>query len=388
MRSRLALVLGILGFATGSALAQTPAPSTQAPATSPLTIHLGDADFLIGGFIDAGAVIRSTNLGSGLATTFSTIPFENTPQGQLHETRLSAQSSRLNLLVTTKVGDASVKGFLEVDFLGNDPANALVTTNAHTPRMRHAWAQYSRGTFEFTGGQTWTLLTPNRSGISPMSSDVVVSQNFDPNLQLGLAWARQTQFRVVAHPSATFAAGVSLENPQPFVGAAVVLPDSFPDAEVDSGSTPNAPSPYPDIVGKVAFDPRIGNTHQHLEAAVLVRGYRTYGPAADRTFSATGTGVSVSGVFEPAASIHVIGTTLISDGGGRYMIGQAPDFMINADGSITTIGSRSGMIGVEAQVRPSTMVFGYYGTVRIDQQIASDAGTPIGYGVPGASGAN
>lgn len=365
----------------------TPTPA-QAPATSPLTIHLGDADFLIGGFIDAGAVVRSTNVGSGLATTFSTIPFENTPQGHLHETRLSSQSTRLNLLMTTKVGSAAVKGFLEIDFLGAGPGNAFVTTNAHTPRMRHAWAQYSRGTLEFTGGQTWSLLTPNRNGISPVSGDVVFTQNFDPNLQLGLVWARQAQFRFVAHPSKTVAAGVSVENGQPFVGAAVVLPASFPAAQVDAGNTPGAPSPYPDFVGKVAFDPQTGNTHQHIEGAVLVRNYRTYNPATDRTFSATGSGFSVTGVFELVKGLHVIGTTLISDGGGRYMIGQAPDFMINADGSITTIGARSGMLGIEAQVKPPTMVFGYYGTVRVDQEVSTDGSTPIGYGIPGATNAN
>ena len=229
---------------------------------------------------------------------------------------------------------------------------------------------------------------PNRNGLSPASADVVFSQNFDPNLQLGLAWARQTQFRFVVHPTKTFAAGVSIENPQPYIGPAVVLPASFPAAEVDTGTTPGAPSPYPDVIGKIAFDPQTGKLHQHIEAAVLVRGYRTYGPVANQTFSATGTGVSVSGVFQLAKGLHAIATTLVSDGGGRYMIGQAPDFIVNPDASITTVGSTSGMAGIEAQVKPSTMLFGYYGTVRIDQETASDAGKPIGYGIPGATGAN
>ena len=382
----------LVAFAVLCAVPSVRVLAQDAPApvpTSPLTIHIGDADFLIGGFIDAGAVVRSTNVGSGLATTFSTIPFENTPQGHLHETRLTSQSSRLNLLMTTKAGGGAVRGFLEIDFLGAGPANAFVTTNAHTPRMRHAWAQYSRGAFEFTGGQTWSLLTPNRNGISPVSGDVVFSQNFDPNLQLGLVWARQTQFRFVAHPSKTVAAAVSVENAQPFIGGAVVLPDGFPAAEVDAGNTPGAPSPYPDLVGKIAFDPQTGRTRQHIEGAVLLRRYRTYNPATDRTFSASADGFSVTGVFELVKGLHVIGTTLISDGGGRYMIGQAPDFMVNADGSITTIGSTSGMFGVEAQVRPPTMIFGYYGTVRIDQEIASDTdGGSIGYGTQGATGAN
>ena len=365
-----------------------PPPATQPPPTSPLTIRLGDAEFLPGGFIDAMAVMRSTNVGSGPPTTFSTIPFENTVQGNLRETRLSSQTSRLNVLMTAPVGAGSVRGFLEIDFLGAGPGNAFVTANSHTPRMRHAWAQYRRGRFDFTGGQTWTFLTPNRNGLSPVSADVVTSQNLDPNLQLGLVWARQTQFRFVAHPSKTVAAGVSIENAQPFVGSAVVLPTSFPAAEVDAGATPGAPSPYPDVIGKIAFDPQTGKTHQHVEAAFLVRGYRTYNPATDSTFSATGTGFSASAVVEPVKGLFLIGTTLISDGGGRYMIGQAPDFMVNGDASITTIGSTSAMGGVEAQVKRSTMLFGYYGTVRVDREIASDGGRAIGYGIAGATAAN
>jgi hypothetical protein len=369
-----------------AALAQ--AAPAQPPPTSPLTIRLGDADFLIGGFLDAGAVVRSTNTGNGLPTAFGTIPFANTPQGNLHETRLSSQNSRVNLLVTTKVGEAGVRSFLEIDFVGAGPGNAFVYTNGHTPRMRQAWVQYTPGKFDFTGGQTWTLLTPNRNGLSPASADVVTSQNLDVNLQLGLPWARQTQFRFVVHPTTTFAAGVSIENPQPFVNPAVVLPTSFPANEVDSGSNTGAPSPYPDIIGKVAFDPMTGKLHQHFEAAVLVRGYQTYSPTSDQTFSATGTGFSLGAVIEPVSGLRLIGNTLISDGGGRYMIGQAPDFMVNADASIGTIGSTSSLVGAEWQMRPMTMIFGYFGTVQIDQLVASDGGRPIGYGTPGNTAAN
>jgi hypothetical protein len=389
MSLRIRLALTILSMLLPSlAHAQTAPPPAQPPPSSPLTIRLGDADFLLGGFIDALAIVRSTNVGSGPATTFATIPLGNTVPGHLHETRFSSQTSRVNLLATTKVGDAAVKGFLEIDFLGAGPANAFVYANSHTPRMRHAWFQYSRGKFDFMGGQSWTLITPNRNGLSPASADVVTTQNLDANLQAGLVWARQTQFRFVAHPSNAVSAGFSLENPQPFVGSAVVLPAAFPAQEVDAGANPAAPSPYPDIVGKVAFDPQTGKTHQHVEASVLVRGYHSYSPSSDQSYSATGTGFSVGGVFEPVRTVRVIGTTLVSDGGGRYMIGLAPDFIVNPDGSLDTLGSTSGMVGVEAQVKPPTMVFGYYGTVRIDQKVVSDAGKPIGYGVPGSTAAN
>jgi hypothetical protein len=113
--------------ASASAPAEQPA---AAPATSPLTIHIGDAELLIGGFMDATAVTRSTNLGSGIVTSFGTIPFSNTPQGHLSEIRFSAQHSRLTLQATSKIGRANVKGYLEADFLGNTAQNLNVTSNS------------------------------------------------------------------------------------------------------------------------------------------------------------------------------------------------------------------------------------------------------------------
>jgi hypothetical protein len=61
---------------------------------------------------------------------------------------------------------------------------------------------------------------------------------------------------------------------------------------------------------------------------------------------------------------------------------------VKADGSPSTIGSKSILGGVEAQVTPPTMLFGYYGTVRVDQQVAIDDGESIGYGIPGSTAAN
>ena len=196
IRTRIVLTL-LCSLLPSFAIAQAAPPAAQQPPPpSPLTIHLGDADFLIGGFIDALGFSRSTNVGSGPATTFATIPFANTVPGHLRETRFSAQTSRANLLITTRVGSAAVRSFLEIDFLGAGPGNVFVTANSHTPRMRHAWAQYTRGKFDFTGGQAWTLLMPNRNGLSPASADVVPTQNLDANLHAGLVWARQMQFKI------------------------------------------------------------------------------------------------------------------------------------------------------------------------------------------------
>ena len=100
---------------------------------------------------------------------------------------------------------------------------------------------------------------------------------------------------------------------------------------------PPTPNPYPDVIGKVAFDPKTGKTHQHIEAAALIRGFKTYSAASDSSFSATGRGVSVNANLEPVKGLHLIATTFFSNGGGRYIGGLAPDFIVNADGSIALV---------------------------------------------------
>ena len=161
-------------FLSAAASAQTPQPTgsaTQQPdsvtPSSPLAIHVGDADLLFGGFIDATSIRRDVNTGSGLGTSFGTIPFGNTVQGHMNDTQFSSQNSRLTLQATSKVGAANLKGVLEVDFLGNAPNGLNVTTNSNTLRMRVFWGQYRQGAFEFLAGQAWSLMTPNRNGLSP-----------------------------------------------------------------------------------------------------------------------------------------------------------------------------------------------------------------------------
>ena len=142
-------------------------------------------------------------------------------------------------------------------------------------RLRLYWVQYTSGKFEFLAGQSWSFLTPNRNGLSPMPGDLFYSQDVDTNYQMGLTWGRTTQFRFIAHASDIVTAGVSIENPEQYVGSAVVLPAAFTAAEVDAGasnvgSASAVPNAYPDVIGKIAFDPKTGNTHQHIDAAVVL----------------------------------------------------------------------------------------------------------------------
>jgi hypothetical protein len=370
--------------------------------TSPLAVHIGDSDIQLGGFMNLTSITRSVATGNGIGTNFSNFPFAmvgGAPNAvaNLSETRFSAQNSRITLQATSKVGSANLKGYIEVDFLGNTAQNLNVTSNSNGLRMRLYWVQYQQGKFEFLGGQSWSMLVPGRNGISPMPGDLFYSQDVDTNYQMGLTWQRVAGFRFIAHASDTVSAGVALENPQQYVGGAVVLPKAFPAFEVDTGSGSSAvgsssptPNLFPDITGKVAFDPKTGNTHQHIEGAVLLRTFKTYNATTDTSFTKEGYGGSVNVVLEPVKNFRVIATNFFSKGGGRHIANTGtPDFIVNPDFSMALVKAWSGIYGAEITAG-NTLLYGYYSLDRIDALTTLDADgkTPIGYGIPGNGGAN
>lgn len=368
--------------------AQTPASTP----TSPLAIHVGDADLLIGGFMDLTSITRSTATGNGISTNFGNFPFSTTPTGALNptgnlsETRFSAQNSRLTLQATSKAGSLGIKGYLEADFLGNTAQNLNITSNSNGLRMRLFWVQATKGKFEFLGGQSWTLFTPNRNALSPVPGDLSYSQDVDTNYQMGLTWARTPQFRFVMHASDTVTAGVSIENPEQYTGSAVVLPAAFPAGEVNTGlgssavgSSSPTPNFVPDVIGKIAFDPKTGKTHQHIEAAVVLSTFRTLNPTTDTTYKKEGTGASVNAVFEPVKNFKLVATNVFSQGAGRYIANtNIPDFIVNSDFSMSTVKSWSGIYGPEIQANKS-LFYGYYSIAQADQALTSDtSGATIG----------
>ncbi|HEV8130564.1 MAG TPA: hypothetical protein VGQ81_04895 [Acidobacteriota bacterium] len=353
---------------------------------SPLTLRIGEADFTIGGFVDATAFFRSTNVGSGIGTSFGAIPFSNSPLGRLSETRLTAQNSRVSLLATSKVGKTDVKGYIESDFLGVQPANGFVTSNSHSMRMRLFWVQLRRGKFEFLGGQSWSMMNPNRSGLSPVPADIFFSQDMDTNYQVGLTWSRNNQFRFIYHPSERWAAGISLENPQQFTGLGVVLPSSFDARQVDIGANVAAPNLHPDIIAKVAHDAMVSGRRMHVEAAGLLRSFRIFNSATNSTSTATGGGMSVNLDLEVVKNFRLVLTTFYSDGGGRYIFGLGPDFIVKADGNLSLVRSGSGIAGFEYQFDPQTMVYGYYGGAYYWRNFSIEpvAKRFVGFGFPGS----
>jgi len=381
----------------------------QNESKSPLSFKIGSADFTPGGFVDFTTFYRSTDVGSGIATSFGSIPYSNQlPQARMSETRLSAQYSRLSLKVDARLTDSTtITGYVESDFLGFQPANAFQTANSDSLRLRVYWANVRHGKWEVLGGQAWSLLTPNRVGLSPLTPDVFYTLDEDPNFQVGLTWLRQPQFRVTYHPTNNWAVGVSLENPQQFVPGSVVFPSPFftPQFDNGSGSTSAAssatntavPNLHPDIVVKTAVDSHLAGRSLHIEAAGLIRSFRVFNnlttPASTNTI--TGGGGSLNFNYEVVHNLRLIANSFYSYGGGRYIFGLGPDVIVKPDGTLSGVHAGSGIGGFEYQATPSYMFYSYYGAAYFARNFAAQP-TPgstcnglagfacVGFGFPGS----
>ncbi|MGB7758475.1 MAG: hypothetical protein WBL61_01525 [Bryobacteraceae bacterium] len=355
---------------------------------SPLAFHIGGADFAPGGFMDFSTVWRSNDIGSGVATSFASVPFSNTVAGRMDEFRSSAANSRLTLTITdSPTKRMSVTGYVEGDFYGNQPTSLYVTSNSGTFRMRHFWASVQQGKWEVLGGQTWTLMTPNRVGVSPVSSSVFVGLGEDSNYLTGLVWGRPGQLRVTYHPNKQWSIAASIENPEQYVTTSTTLP-AFAATQVDNGSVPTAPNVRPDIVAKVAYDTQVAGKALHFELAGLSRQFRV-SPAQGTYFDAQGLGGSFNTVLEVVKNFRLIATTFYSSGGGRDIVALGPDLVVGPNGSISPVHAMSGIAGFEWAPTPKSQFFAYYGGAYFDRNYTVvSPGNYLGFGFPGSSSAN
>jgi len=374
---------------TLSATAALPAQEKTEEKPAPLYFKIGAAEFYPLGFMDMTGIFRTTQLG-GIGSNFGSIAFNNSlPAGRISELRFSAQNSRIGLRTHAKFGEADVTGYLEADFLGFLPLNGNDTSNSDSLRMRLYWVDYKRGKFEMLAGQSWSFLTPNRTGLGAMPGDLFYSQDVDTNYQLGLTWARQAGIRFILHPTNNWAIGLALENPEQTLPGSVVLPPFSSTGkalnlaggyggqfDTNSGNTSNAtaanngntPNLHPDVILKTAFDAKPGGHAVHLDVAGLLRSFRavnlidpTSTAASTKISTIQGGGIAATLNLELVKNFRLITTGFYSYAGGRYIASTAgPDVIVRPDGTLSGIRSGSGIGGIEYQPNPKTVIYAYY----------------------------
>ena len=383
------------------AAAQQPAASSANPCEAPLDtanvppyLRLGSVCVVPIGFMDATFVARDVNAQSVIGSNFGSIPFNNNIQAKLNEARFSIANSRLGFRVDGNWKGWHFIGYNEFDFLGTSGANNITVTNgAVVPRIRLYWVDARKDKVEFLAGQSWSMLTPNRRGISALPGDIFYSQVFDVNYMAGLTWTRQTGYRMLYHPSNTVTFGFSAENPDQYIGgyaggSAITLPtnlSSLSGTELDQGNLPfTAPVLTPDFIAKVAFDP---SARFHAEVGGVERNFRIVNPnnvPAAQASTKSGAGVLLGMNAEIFKNFRLITTNYWSDGGGRYLFGQAPDLIVNANSTISLLHAGGTVDGFEARWG-SWLWYAYYGGIYIGRDTAIDTtGKPVGYGYIGS----
>jgi flagellar motor protein MotB len=379
----------------GSASARNPG-LPQGEEASPLQFRIGTAYITPVGFMDFTTVFRSKDGGSGIGTNFANIPYgvPNVFQSNLSEFRFSMQNSRVGFRVDAMVKGAHVIGYMESDYLGNNPGNVAVSSNSNTFRSRLYWVDVSKGKFEVLGGQTWSLITPNRTGISPLPGNLFFSNNIDVNYQAGLTWGRIPELRFVYHPSSKVAIALALDSPEQYAGGSagggtITYPAAlgiYNGGELNTGGTTlTVPNLSPDIILKLALDP---SPRFHIEAGGMERQFHVWNPNTLATFTKTGGGVFLNLNGEIFKGFRLIANTFWSDGGGRYIFGQAPDLIVRADGNVSPIHTGSTVSGFE-YTHKNFLLYAYYGGIYIQRNLALDLNgiTKIGYGYAGSPSA-
>jgi len=358
----------------------------------PPYLRLGNTCVIPVGFMDLTGVWRSTNAGSGIGTNFASVPFNNTPAGHNSEFRFSPQNSRLGVRIDGGWKGAHFIGYNEFDFLGTSGGNNLgITNGAFVPRLRLFWIDVMKDKWEFLAGQSWSMLVPNRKNISPLPGDLFYSQVMDVNYLIGLTWTRQPGIRVLYHPTTKVTFGLALENPNQQIGGSAgapiaVLPralTSLAGSQIDNATNVlNTPNVSPDVIFKVAFDP---SSRAHIEFAGIDRTFKVWNPNTNQHFTTSGGGFTWGINVEPVKNLRVISNGYWSDGGGRYLFGTVPDFILRANGSISPIHAGGTTDGIELTVK-NTLFFLYYGGAYAGRNAALDSdGTLVGYGYRGSA---
>ncbi len=220
-----------------------------------------------------------------------------------------------------------------------------------------------------------------------------------------LVWERTPQFRLILHPSSTVTFGLSIENPQQFIGSAVTFPTAatpiaFNNTEVNTNLNLNSATPppntlatpdlHPDFIAKLAFDPKVTNHGIHIEVSGVYRTFKinTFNGVVNLGNSTLKAGGgSINSNFEIFKNFRIIETAYFSSGGGRDIgSSNVPDFIVqpaataSSQFTLSPIHSDSGILGFEWQVTPKVLLYGYDGLVYIGRNF-----TTTGCGAAGAT---
>ncbi|MDQ6702762.1 MAG: DUF2076 domain-containing protein [Pseudomonadota bacterium] len=360
------------------------------PYIGPSSLFVNDVSITPGGFFELASVTRNHFIGADIATPFSNIPFANVPSSHTGEFHLSARRSRAALLVRGDVNPAThLGGYGEFDWLSAAQTANLNQTDSFNLRIRHLYMTVDNDDFgaHFLAGHAFTLATMDIIGILPRKENtpIVIEDQYVP----GFVWARQDQIRVVKDFDQKLWFALSAEQPATsFGGVAPTVPTvinvlpgviSPPPGQgtIVGGSLFNSINPLslnqmPDLIGKVAWDPTIGDRTIHMEAFGIFRNFvdRVVLPVAalagtsfiNHNNNSVGEGVGGS-ILVPVIPkmLEAQFSGITGRGIGRYGAGQLADVTFRPDGSLTANPETMFLAGLVLHAWPGLDLYAYAG---------------------------
>lgn len=381
---------------TNSALALQETQKLIHDAESPLALHYKGITIAPGGFLAAESVWRAHALGSDINTPFNSIPMPGAEADNLSEFFGSARQSRVSMLAEGKLSNATLRGYVEADFLSAGITSNNNQSNSYSMRQRQVWGQAALNNgFSFTAGQMWSLVTETKKGLDNRTE--AVTMTIDPQYHAGFSWARQYGFRVVKNFDNKFWLGASVENAQAIFSASgnaqnFVLGSAGTGGGLYNASATYSFNPSPDFIFKAAAEPGFG----HFEVFGVVRRFRdrVYPGATAATptaagaydFSTTATGVGANArVSVLKKHVDIGGHFLGGDGMGRYGSSGLPDVTVNPNGTLALLKSAQGLGTLEFHTSKLDVYFNAGAEFVGRHYQFNSAGKTVGYGSPTAN---
>lgn len=354
--------------------------------------HFGNktnVQLTIGGFIEAAAIHRSANETTDIGSNWNTIPYKNSPNAGIPETRFSSRQSRLSLLAESNVNQSTaLAAYFEGDFLGSALTANSAESNSYNPRIRQLYGtiDWNESGWHILAGQSWSMITLDKVGITPRTETppMVIDAQYVP----GFTWTRNPQFRVVKDFDKKYWIGLSLESPQAIIAnspaAAVPANTVFNNAgasQLTSTATYSTDT-MPDVILKFAADPGWG----HYEVYGVERTFNSYTPSGggESSKGTNGQGFGAAAILPvlPNNLLSVQASFLTGKGVGRYGSVQLPDVIVGKDGSLSTVHTTMALLGLVSKPNDLWDIYSYVGMEKASANYY-DVGTKhFGYGNP------
>ena len=184
-----------------------------APPKGKKGLQIGGVTVTPGGFIESAGIYRNHNMTSDVDTNFNNIPFANSANRSVDETRFSARQSRLSLLATSDVDSTThAAAYYEMDFLGAAGTANSKQSNSYNLRIRNIYTtvDWDDLGLHLLAGQSWSLASLYSKGLLARNEQTPLS--IDAHYVVGFDWTRQPQFRIVKDFDKEWWLGLSVEN--------------------------------------------------------------------------------------------------------------------------------------------------------------------------------